>query len=241
MRSSALLFLLLFFTSLTSCRYVTGKRVRGNGQLGTVVRPVGNFTGVHAKGGIDVVVSNGPSSTLKIEADQNLIDYIEVHNNNGIVEVYTKDGYNLRPQAGIRVLAMAPQFSSIQISGSGNISSPNKILGSNKLHVEIRGSGDINLNVDAPSVETEISGSGSATMHGNTQHFVADINGSGDVRAMNLMSEQTTVDISGSGNADVFASKVLNVEIKGAGNVAYKGPATVNQRIVGSGSVQKVN
>ncbi len=232
--------LAILLISFSSCTYVGGKRVRGNGEVHTQERQVGNFSGVKVRGGIDVIVAPGPVS-FKIEADRNLLDYIDVHNNGGIVEVNIKRGYNLRPVKGIKVYATAPSFSTIEVAGSGDITSLSKIRSDDKLNLEIKGSGDIKLDVDAPDIVADIDGSGSIALSGRTQNFNADIDGSGNVHSFNLLSENTTVDISGSGNAEVFASKQLNVEIKGAGDVKYKGTASVNQKIMGAGSVKQAN
>jgi hypothetical protein len=234
-------FLFILLISMSSCTYIGGKRVRGNGESHIQERQVGKFTGVSVRGGIDVIVAPGPVSSFKIEADRNLLDYIDVRNNGGVVEVRSKRGYNLRPKTNMKVYATAPSFSSIEVAGSGDITSRSKISSDNKLNLEIKGSGDIKLDVDAPSIGAHIAGSGSIALNGRTQNFDADIRGSGDVRSFNLLSENTNVDIAGSGNAEVFASKQLNVEIKGAGDVRYKGTASVNQKIMGSGSVKQAN
>lgn len=241
MKPTAFLLSVIFIVSFGSCRFVGGKRVEGNGNRATVSRSVGEFDGVEVRGGIDVVVTNGAEHTLKIEADQNLMDYIEVNNNGGTIEVSSRDGYNLRSDGGIKVYATAPAFEHISVAGSGDIRSTGTVKGGSKLELQIRGSGDIQLAVDAPAVEAEIAGSGSARLQGTTRSLGVDINGAGDVKAFELLSETANIDIAGSGNAEVFASKQLQVEIKGAGDVAYKGSATVNQKIMGAGNVRKVN
>lgn len=240
MRQALLVLSCFFLCVCTSCRFVGGKRVTGDGNRVTVTRSVGEFGGVEVRGGIDVVLATGDTYGIRIEADQNLIDFIEVNNDGGTVEVSTRDGYNLRSEKGIRVFATAPVFESVSVSGSGDIRSEGKVSNSKALALEIKGSGNIQIAVDAPRVATEISGSGSAKLEGNTREFEAEINGSGDVHAFNLLSENARVDIAGSGNAEVFASKQLTVEIKGAGDVAYKGTGTVNQKIMGSGNVRQV-
>lgn len=231
---------LVLFLCFTSCRFVGSKRVEGNGQRVTVSRTAGEFEGVEVRGGVDLVLITGDNHDIRIEADQNLIDYIEVHNNGGVVSVSSRDGYNLRSNGGIKVYATAPSFREVSVAGSGDISSQGKVVNNRELDLQIKGSGDIHLAVDAPRVETEIAGSGSARLEGNTREFAAAIKGSGDVHAFDLLSEHANVDIAGSGNAEVFASKKLSVEIKGAGNVAYKGTGAVSQRIMGSGNVQQV-
>jgi hypothetical protein len=191
-------------------------------------------------GSMNIVLSQAPSATIKIEADQNLLDYIETRNSGGRVEIYTREGYNLDPKSGITVYASAPDFKEISVSGSGKIKSTGKITGSSELSADVSGSGDILLEVDAPKISTQISGSGSTTIKGTTKDFSADINGSGDVRCFDLLSENTELDISGSGNAQVYASKTLDVEISGGGDVQYKGSPAVKQNISGSGKVRKV-
>lgn len=231
-------FLLLF--CFTSCRYMGGRRVEGNGQRVTVNRSGSEFSGVEVRGGMDVVLKTGNTHEIKIEADQNLIDFIEVHNDGGKVQISTKDGYNLRSKDGIKVYATAPYFREVSVAGSGDIRSQGKVVNNQEMGLQIRGSGDILMAVDAPRITTEISGSGSARLEGVTRDFSAEIKGSGDVHAFKLLSENARVDIAGSGNAEVFASKQLSVEIKGAGDVAYKGTGTVNQKIMGSGNVHQV-
>jgi hypothetical protein len=241
MKLTACLMIFAAFLSLSSCDYVMGERVNGNGVSKSQDRQVGDFSGVTGMGSINIIVSNGPSSSLRIEADENLLEYIETTNNNGTVEVYTREGYNINPKSGIRVYATAPAFHRLDVSGSGTIKSTGKINGKNELHTEVSGSGDIKLEVDAPRIEAEISGSGSVTMAGNTKDFSAQVSGSGDVHCFNLMSENTEIDIAGSGNAEIFASKSLDVDVAGAGDVRYKGNPTIKQSIAGSGSIRKVD
>ncbi len=240
MKPTVLLLTLCALLIFTSCRFMGGKRVEGNGNRTSVTKSVGSFDGVEVRGGIDVIISPGTEHVLRIEADENLMEFIEVHNNGSTVEVGSRDGYNLRSQGGIKVYATAPVFERIGVSGSGDIRSTGMVKGGKGLELQIRGSGDIQLAVDAPRVSTEISGSGSARIQGTTRSFAADIRGSGDVHAFELLSETANVDIAGSGNAEVFASKELSVEIKGAGDVSYKGGGTVNQRIMGAGNVRRV-
>ena len=94
------------------------------------------------------------------------------------------------------------------------------------------------LNIDAPEVSTEATGSGNIILTGTTKNFSTEINGSGEVHCFNMLSENTRVEIAGSGSAEVHASKQLEVQISGSGDVAYRGTPTINQHISGSGSVR---
>jgi hypothetical protein len=214
--------------------------MKGNGNKTSQEKNIGNFTGVSASGSMDIIVTDGQTHSLRIETDENLIDYLVVKNDNGVVHVYTKDGYNLNPKTGIKVYATAPSFSRLEVSGSGKIKSNGKIK-SDGLRTEVSGSGDIILDIDTPTIEANIAGSGSATLSGATRDFSASVSGSGDIKCYNLLSEHTEIDIAGSGNAEVYASKSLDVDVSGAGDVRYKGNPSVKQNIAGAGSVRKMD
>jgi len=239
MKQTALL-ILAFAISLSSCHYIRGKRINGNGVSSSQERSLGDFHSIKAMGGMDVTVSQAPNSSLKIEADGNLLEYIETRNNGGTIEIFTREGFDLDPKSGIKVFATAPSFNDLEISGSGKIESTGKISSTSGLNAEVSGSGDILLEADAPKIRTQISGSGSSTLKGTTRDFSARISGSGEVRCYDLLSENTEIDIAGSGDAEVYASKTLDVDIAGAGDVRYKGNPSVKQNIAGSGAVKKV-
>lgn len=237
-----ILFLLLSAAVLTgSCRFIGGKRVRGNGNVKTEDRVQTGFKGVESYGSFDIFVSAGPETTLKIEAEENLLPYIETYIDNDILKIDTKDGYWLRPKHSIKIYVTAPEYRRIKSYGSGDIVGQTKITGTDKLDLGVTGSADIKMEVDAPEIEAGITGSGNIVLKGSTKTFHSSVSGSGDVRAYELLSEDTKVRISGSGNADVYAAQNLDVSVSGSGDVRYKGNGRVNSNITGSGNVKKVD
>ena len=233
----------LFITSLlffSACRYMGGKRVSGNGTLTSEQRNISNFNNIKVVGGMDVILQLDSVFSVKVEADQNLIEHIRTENNGDVLVIAPEEGFNLNPQAGMKVFVTAPVINEMEVVGSGSIVSQSRLANTSKIETNISGSGDIKLDIDAPEVVAQISGSGTVTLTGNTRNFTGEINGSGNIRNFNLLSEVTKVQISGSGDAEVFASKQLAVDINGSGAVAYKGNPAVNQDISGSGSVRKM-
>lgn len=235
------LFILLAFTGiLTSCNIIEGKRIKGNGHMKMEERTVPSFTGVASHGSFDVIVSNGAAG-LKLEAEENILPYIETSVENGVLHIRTKDGYWLSTKLDGKIYVTAPVLTSVKSYGSGNITGKSRISALERLELKVTGSADIDLDVDAPEVEGEITGSGNMKLMGETKKFKATIAGSGDVKAYDLKSEETTIKISGSGSADVFASVKLDVRVAGSGDVNYKGGGQVSSNIAGSGTVKKVD
>jgi len=236
---NVLFFLLPVLTLGSACRYVSGERIRGNGNLKTDERSVGSFKSVSSHGSFNVYVSSGDQS-LKIEAEENLLPYIETYVEGSVLHVQEKDNYWLRPGREVKIFVSLPDFESISSYGSGDIISQSKISNSSKLALTVNGSANIKVDVDAPEIDAETNGSGNIDLKGSAKTWAGEIRGSGNIRAMDLKSEDATIKIYGSGNADVFADSRLDVHVAGSGDVNYKGNAQVSSSIAGSGRVKKL-
>ena len=241
MKNIAVLLVVFSVLTTTSCRYVFSKRVSGNGNVVTQDRSVGQFNNVDVRGSIDVIVKQDSVSSVKIQADQNLMEYIEVIDDGMVLVVRERSGYRLRPTKDIKVFVTAPLFKEIRVSGAGDINSEGKINSQEPLSMKVSGAGDVNMDVNAPSVHASLSGSGTINLKGQSKDFEADISGAGDANCFDMLAENTAVEISGAGSADVYASVKLDVRVSGAGTVKYKGSPSVNQRISGAGSVNKAD
>ena len=228
------------FLALASCRFL-GKRVHGNGVIKTVERPVSPFKEVHAAGNIQLLVIQGDLKPVRLEGDENILSYIEVIQEGDRITIKTKEGVNLVPSGDLKVSVTSPTYKSIEVSGSSDIIGQTKITSSDDLALEASGAGDIKMEVDAPKITAGISGSGSVNLKGQARDFDVNLTGAGHAYCYDLLTENTTVDISGAGSAQLYASVKLTADISGAGNISYKGNASVSQQISGAGSVTKAN
>jgi hypothetical protein len=124
------------------------------------------------------------------------------------------------------------------LTGSGNI---NFDLESGQLEVRSSGSGQMNLDFITNEVNATISGSGNLNFSGfcPTQHIMSTA--SGTYKGFNVDAQNTNVELSGSGSAEVKTSNQLNATISGSGSVFYKGTPIVNENITGSGAVVNAN
>lgn len=227
---------------LASCQGFMGKRVHGNGNIRTEDRQVNDFKNVEVSGSAKVLVSQGDHSSLKIETDDNLLPYIEVTQVGDKIDIHEKHGFNLRPTHDIRIYVTSPAYHSIDASGACDILGQSKITNPESLEMHVSGAGDIKMEIDAPSLSAEVTGSGSIYLKGQTKDVTLDLTGAGHAHCYELLAENTKVEISGAGSAEVFASVKLDAQVSGAGSVNYKGNATnVSQNVSGAGSVHKAD
>ncbi len=232
--------MLIAVLMLASCRFGGGKRIQGNSNIETEERVVSSFSSVDVRGAMKVNVSQGATKKVQIEADENLIEYIEIKQEGEKLIIKTRDGYNLDPTGDMRVYITAPLFKSLNVSGACDIIGQGKIDNGENMKMHVSGAGDIKMEVDAPALDVEISGSGTVNLKGETKDFDLELSGAANAHCYDLLSENTKVVISGAGDAEVYASVKLNAHVSGAGAVSYKGNATnVSQHVSGAGSVTK--
>ena len=226
---------------LSSCHFFGGERVSGDGNITTTDRQVGSFNSVELSGSLNVHLKQEAANGVRVEADANLMPFIEVFTEGNTLVVREKRGYNLRPSKEIIVYATAPTYKHLRVSGSGNIFSDNEISSNDLLDLGVSGSGGAMVQLNTSSLNVKVSGSGSVTLKGQTRDMALSISGSGSVNAFDVTSENVTVGVSGSGNANVNANKKLEARVSGSGNVSYKGNPSVDKSTSGSGEVTKVN
>jgi hypothetical protein len=183
-----------------------------------------------------LTVRDGETPGLLIEADDNILPLISsAVREGGLAITYTRPC--VLPSETIKITATAPVIREIAILGTGRIQSEG-VLRSESLAAKITGSGDMDLGVETATLATTITGTGNVKLAGTAQEHAISLPGAGTVDATNLQTERTTVEIVGSGNAKVNASRSLTVKITGAGTVLYSGNPQVEQTITGTGSVR---
>ena len=228
------------FIMFTSCFNPLKETITGNGNITSSERNLSAFKNVRCSGSYDVQLTQGNPSSVKIEADENLLPYIVTDINGNELHIRFKDDVNLRPSNKIKLFITTGMLEAFKLSGSGNVSTTNKFTGGDHLDLDISGSGNIHFDVNTPSIHSNISGSGDIYLTGETRDSKIEIAGSGNYHAEDLKSENAKVEIAGSGDADLFADSTLDIHIAGMGNVNYKGNASVTQSVAGSGKIKKI-
>ncbi|HEY6977362.1 MAG TPA: head GIN domain-containing protein [Chitinophagaceae bacterium] len=222
-----------------SCDMMFRKTVHGNGNLTSQQRTVSNAERIKSMGNFSIDIIQGSPSSVKVEADENLLPYILTENSGDRLVIRTKEGYNLSSQNKLKVTVTTDKLEEVELNGSGNVNGIGKFSGADHLKISVAGSGDINLSANTPAVESSIAGTGNITLSGETKSSKIEIAGVGDYKAEDLMSENVEIHIAGSGNARVYAENNLDIHIAGSGDVFYKGNASVKQDIAGSGKIRK--
>jgi len=188
---------------------------------------------------MNVYLTQGPASQVKLEGESNILPYVETRVEDGKLIVGTLHNININTSHDLNVYVTVPQLKDVTLSGSGNIIGKTPLTSTEPMEFSLAGSGDIKVTVDAPDVKTSLAGSGKMELQGQTRNLKVEIAGSADFKSEDLKSETAEVTIMGSGSAYLFASVSLGVTIGGSGDVYYKGDPALTSKVFGSGTLKK--
>ena len=227
-------FLLLSVLLLSACD--DERCIRGEGDVERRTLQLQPFSDVEANGDFKVYITQGATQQVEVRGQPNILDQVNTQVSNGRWKITHDDC--VRRSKEVEVYITMPEVKGLAVNGSGSISGENKFTAT-ELPVYVNGSGSIDLELEASKVITRVTGSGKVHMGGTTEVHSINMSGSGSVAAFNLAAEDVTINISGSGDAEVEASNSLTVDISGSGKVYYVGNPTVSSNISGSGKVVK--
>jgi len=144
---------LLLVTSVNA-QWWGNKKIRGNGNIVTKQRNIGDYDGVKVAGNLDVDLVAGQEGKLKLIMDENLLEYVETEIKNGDLKVYVKKGYSLQASRANnnKILIIVPfdNISSVSLAGSGDVNTKDPIK-ADRFSASLAGSGDVNLEVNTNS------------------------------------------------------------------------------------------
>jgi hypothetical protein len=215
--------------------------VRGSGRVVEERFEVDDFTGVELATFGNLYIEVGEEEGLRVEAEDNLVQYFEVAVHGGMLEIKGQPGVLLRPTKPVNFYLTAQALDTVMLSGSGDIEAPD--LEARRISVTISGSGDIATgDLVADAVEVQISGSGDLDVSSTeTGAQEIAIYGSGDVRIGNLEADTVEVRILGSGNLDILEGQAdqQRVTLSGSGDydARHLKSTEASVRIDGSGSM----
>ncbi|WP_461453635.1 head GIN domain-containing protein [Mucilaginibacter sp.] len=206
-------------------------------------RHLSGFNAIAAQGSFDVIITQGSSESVKVDAPADLMDRVITEVDNHVLKIHNKR-HNGSDWNGdwmghkkITVYVTVRDVNSVDISGSGNVSFKDG-LHAESLNLSVSGSGDVIGKVETKDLDCNISGSGNMKLSGHAEHSSVSVSGSGDYSARDVVTSTTAVQVSGSGNASINASSTVTASVSGSGDVRYTGGAhNIVKHKSGSGDI----
>jgi hypothetical protein len=228
------LFLFLAFAcSIVSCRFKSG-----SGNIVSENRQVAAFTGIKTGNGFEVTVKIGSPAGVVIQADDNLMRFVQTEVKNDVLRIGLKSNTQVA-DATLKAIVTVPSLNRILASSGAEVTVENELKGDRKIVLEASSGASISLMADAPEVNAEASSSGKVVAKGRTRDFLVTTSSGGVVEAFELMAEQTEVTASSGSEASVFASVKMVANASSGADIRYRGEAKLTANSSSGGSVNK--
>lgn len=233
--------------------------IEGSGIVISEHREVQDFDRIQLTGAGDVIITQGQVELVTVEADDNLLPYIETEVRAGkLILGFTDEvaAKSIRPSQVIKFYVNLIDINGLEISGAGDIYS--EFLNTERLKVEVGGASDIIIDqliteqfdievngssdiqieqLSAQDVDVNINGSADINLSGGTYEQNISIDGSCNYLAPDLHSQLGYVAIHGIGDVTVWAVDILDVHIPGTGTVSYYGDPVISFSDPGHGEL----
>jgi hypothetical protein len=215
----------------------------GAGPVATEERPVSDFSAVELHGLGTLIITQGATPGLAVEARDNVLDRVKTTVSGGTLtldyQAYWYAPWTFWGNNKVVYRLTVTDLTKIEAHGSADIQA-SQPLTADQLEVSASGSSDITLALNVRTLTIRTSGSGNVSLSGTADTLTFNSSGSSDLNSRELQSRVATIKCSGSADVEVSASEQLNVDISGSGDVSYAGNPQVKSSISGSGDIEQL-
>ena len=219
-----------------------GETIRGSGNVISESREVSGFDQISVCCGMQLILTQGETESLEIEADDNLLPEIESYVEGSQLIVRFKDdggGINFRTTQTIRVRVSAREIRGVEVSGGGQAEVGD--VNSDRLSVGLSGGSLAEFSkVIADALTVDMSGGGNfSAQELAVSSLEMGMSGGSDASIGKLSAGSLKVDGSGGGQATI-AGSVNDQAIEWSGGGKYRAGDLESQtavlRMSGGGS-----
>ncbi|XLS30256.1 head GIN domain-containing protein [Flavobacteriaceae bacterium M23B6Z8] len=234
--------LLIVLVALAFSGLNTKNDTAKNSEIVKIQRQVANYESVEFSGWFDVEIVNGQEGTLILSGDENVLKSIVTKVKKGTLYLGVKKGIRFIPKwkkQTVKIIVPVKDIQKINVSGSGNLT-VRDTLKAERFTALLSGSGNLQLEIQALSLQTSVSGKSKLLVKGKTRNFMVMASGSCEIDAYDLHTYNASTNLSGSADIRVAPVHNLKAMLSGSGTVYYRGePENVEVQSSGSGKVLK--
>jgi hypothetical protein len=227
--------------------YACGKEsscFKGTGNIKKEQRTITNeITVIELDDKIDLVLTQSNQASLFVEGGENLLPYINTNLSGNTLSISSDNKCSLFRDYGIPVTVYLslPNLTKIDYTGQGNISTTNTFNISKFDFETSKGTGSINLSLNATDIAIrQHTGPSDITLAGTAKNVYLFAGENGWFFCQNLIAENVHANNGSSGDITVNATNSLLVELTSIGNIDYYGNPIVTVSIhSGKGKIRK--
>ena len=237
--STKTIFSILFLaTFLSSCNVNMFNQINGNRNVVTENRKVKeDFTKIKVSTGLDLYITQGSSTEITVEADENLQDIIITEVNKGVLKVYSEK--NIWKAKSRKVYVTLETLEGISATSGSDVYTKGT-LKVNDISVSSTSGADIRMSLDANSVTSSATSGSDIEISGTANNHDSSATSGASIDAYDLRSKNVTVRVTSGADINIYASEKLDAKATSGGDIDFKGnPKQVNKKSSSGGDVSK--
>lgn len=209
-----------------------------------------DFTGINVSGGYDIVLVKSDVFSVIVEADDELMPYVDVRCVRGILTVEMKKQplkISIMRKVEPKVIVTMPVVNSIVLSGACDLRSNDTFTtsGMTRFSLNVSGASDIDdFGIIAPEIVVTASGASDVELEGETTDLDVKVSGASDFDGENLKAENVKVTASGASGVDIYVTKRLSASLSGASSCEYRANNQIqidDMKVSGASSFKRKN
>ena len=193
-------------------------------------RPLSGFDAIEVGGGIDLLLRQGSSFAVEVQADDGELADIVTEVNGKTLQIRRKSSFNFfhwGDQHG-SVNVTLPTLVSLSASGGSDVTTQGTFT-SDKLRVVASGGSDVEIDVSAGTLDAETSGGSDLRLAGTARSASVRSSGGSDLNARDLTVDEADVQSSGGSDLAIAVREKIVGSASGGSDITYTGqPATVD-------------
>ena len=225
--------------TLNSCAFdINFGQENGNGNVVTEERNIRDFNKVKGSAGLDVYLTKGSENKVVVEADENLLEFIETEVHNGRLTIGTERSIGRSKAKKVYVTYI--ELSEIAAS-SGSDVIVNSVVKNENISLDASSGADLEVEVFAKDLYVEASSGADIKVRGKATKLKAKSSSGSEIDAEELFVISCDADASSGGDITVNVKEDLETEATSGGTIRYYGnPSAVSKNGSRSGSVRKM-
>ncbi|WP_298397509.1 head GIN domain-containing protein [Flavobacterium sp.] len=201
-------------------------------------KSVGDFNKVTSFDKIEVLLI--PSSENKVVLDGSGSEDVEIVNKNGELKIRMRLTKMLSGD-NISATVYFKKIDAIEANEGSRISS-DATFKATTFDIIAKEGAQIKLKIDVNKLTARVANGSTITLFGISQNQDVIVNSGGIYEAEKLETKQTVITANAGGNAEVFATDLVDAKVRAGGDIRIFGkPKQINQKIVAGGTIKEGN
>lgn len=206
--------------------------------MAQVSKNLGDFTTLKVYDKLNVILIAASENKLVINGSRE--KEVEVINNNGELKLRMPFP-KLLSGNDIKIKLYYKSIEGVDVNEGAYVSSDDTFKAT-IMDINAREGAEIHLNLDVNKVNVKAVTGGIIVLEGKAINQDVIIMTGGILESKDLVTDQTTISVSAGGNAEIYATVLVDAKVKAGGSVfVYGKPKQINKKIILGGTIEEKN